>query len=351
MSRAIRAALLWTSATVLFFTASNVLAQSVADFKIVMPFELLAGEPATLGVLGSDGRLQADVQLNLSDGESLTTDVSGRAHFLAPVAAGILFVQIHNARMISATDVLRPEGADDLKIESAPRIASLDGLLKISGSGFAGDADKNQVALNGKRALVIAASPVEFVFVPPPGLQPGVAKLDLHRGDQSASAQIVLIRVTATPQNIPPGKKQEIMLRIFGTDEPISLELHNLRPEIVQFVKHGDVRLRSSGGSDNSVPVQARGLRAGEFSFAVQYVPGAQAPNLSAARDFLQAAFVRAPQSQANLLAKILKKLQGDKPNVAAARKEFAKLPMSNSPGEYEAWLRAAHEALFGIQR
>lgn len=323
-------------------------AQSAPNDKIILPLELVAGQPATLAVLGPDGRLQADVKLSLSDGEPLTTDETGRAHFLAPSAPGILFAQIQNTTIFSAADVRRQEGSDDLEIQSSPRIASLNGLIRIRGTGFAGDADRNPLRLNGQRVLILAASPAELVILAPSTVSLGAAKFDLQAGGQSASAQITLIRVTATPQQISPRKKQEITLRVFGTTEPISLDLRNLRPDVVQFPHGGDMHLKSSGGPDNSTEVHVKGLRPGKFSFAVKLAADTQPPDVSAARDFLQAAYKFAPQVALSRLAKLLKNLQSDKPSLTAVREEFSELSTGASSAQYQAFLRAAREALFG---
>ena len=52
---------------------------------IVLPPRLMAGHPATLGVLGVDGKLAAGVQVDLGNGLRVTTDRNGRALFTAPV--------------------------------------------------------------------------------------------------------------------------------------------------------------------------------------------------------------------------------------------------------------------------
>jgi hypothetical protein len=325
------------------------LAQSASSEKIVLPLDLVAGQPATVAVLASDGHVQADVKLNLSNGETLTTDESGRAHFLAPVGPEILLAQIQNTKIFAAADVRRRDDADDLRIQSAPRLASLDGLLRIRGNGFAGDADRNPLKLNGEPVLVLAASPAELVILPPATFEPGVAKFDLRAGGRIASAQITLIRVTANPQQIPPRRTKKITLRVFGTAEPVSLDLHNIRPDVVQFPHRGQIRLKTRGGPDNSVQVRAKGLRPGEFTFTVRLAGEMQPPDLASARDFLEAAYKLAPPADLSRLAKLLKNLEGGKPNLAVARKGFAKLSRG-SPGEYEALVRAAREALFGEQ-
>lgn len=332
------------------FPAAFVPAQSVRGDRIILPIELVAGEPATLGVLTPNGRVQADVKVVLSNGEMLSTDESGRAHFLAPAEPGILFARILDTEIQSACEVQRREVAEGMRIESTPRLTPLDGQVRIRGSGFEGDADRNQVNLGEERALVLAASPKELVILPPPEAEPGAAELNLKIDAKNASAQITLIRVEATPPKIPPSKRKKITLRVFGTEARVNLELQNLQPEIVQLANEGDVRLRTRGGRDNSAKIQIEGLRTGEFSFAVRLVPNLEVAGIPAAHDFLEAAQKIAPAAEKRLFEEILKKLKQKRPNASTVRGELRKLTPEGPSGDYGALIRAAQEALFGAE-
>src|SRR5690242_2156653 len=126
-------------AAALFSAVAIVPAQSVSEDRIILPIELVEGEPATLSVLMPSGHVQANVTVVLSSGEVLTTDESGRAHFLAPAELGILFAQILDTEVRSATEVQRREGDEGLRIQTAPQLTSLDGPMRIRSSGFDGD--------------------------------------------------------------------------------------------------------------------------------------------------------------------------------------------------------------------
>jgi hypothetical protein len=337
-------------AAALLFAAAIVPAQSVRGGRIILPIELVAGEPATLGVLMPNGHVQAGVKVALSNGEMLTTDESGRAHFLAPAEPGILFAQIPGTEIRSATDVQRREGTEGLRIQTAPQLTPLDGQMRIRGSGFEGDADRNQVKLGEVQTLVLAASPVDLVILPPTESEPGSAKLNLKVGAQNASAQITLIRVEVTPPNVRPGKRKRITLRVFGTEARVNLEVHNLQPAIVQFDSGDDIRLRTRGGRDNSAKVQIKGLRAGEFSFAVRLLPDIEVTGILAAHDFLEAAQKIEPAAEKNLFENILKKLKQKNPDTSAVRGELRMLPPGSPSEDYGALIRAAQEALFGTE-
>src|SRR5579863_1134030 len=53
---------------------------------IVLPPKLMAGHPATLAVLGVDGKLASGVKVDLGNEQSVTTDRTGRATFTVPAS-------------------------------------------------------------------------------------------------------------------------------------------------------------------------------------------------------------------------------------------------------------------------
>src|ERR1700730_5783654 len=58
--------------------------------SIVLPPRLVAGQPATLAVLGVDGRLADGITVELGKGQRVKTDKTGRAFFTAPTDALVL---------------------------------------------------------------------------------------------------------------------------------------------------------------------------------------------------------------------------------------------------------------------
>ena len=61
---------------------------SPAPRLIILPTKVVAGAQATLAVLDSQGRLLPNVAVELSGGQKVTTDVTGRAMFKAPDQPG-----------------------------------------------------------------------------------------------------------------------------------------------------------------------------------------------------------------------------------------------------------------------
>ena len=333
---------------ILFSLAPKLSAQAPRGAVVVLPLQLIAGKPATLGVLLPDGHVGANVKVALSSGETLTTDESGRAHFLSPAVPGILFAQALDTGVIAAVEIRAGENEPDLKIKAAPLLSPLDGKLRILGIGFNGDADRNEVTLGKQRAFILAASPAELVVLPPLGSVPGLTELDLQSAGQYAAAQITLIRVEAATPRIPPHKKGKIEIRVSGTAEPVSLEVRNLLPDVVQLAIRDEAPLRTHGGSDNSAAIEAKGLRAGDFSFSVRLSPQFQSARIPEARDFLEAARKIAPEAEKNLFEKLLNQLEKKNPDASAVRAELKKLAPAGPSGDYGALIHAAQEALFG---
>jgi hypothetical protein len=315
----------------------------------VLPLELVAGEPATLAVLSEDGRMTAGVEIVLSNGEVVTTDESGRAHFLAQPDAGILIARIPETEIRAAAHVVQQTGAKKLEIARVPAIAALKDRFAIDGNGFYGDADRNRVELDSKSAFVLAASPKELVILASSKTAPGGVQLAMSTASE-VSAEITLVDVLpGTIRNgVMPGKKGKLVLRVSGTAQPVELNVQNMSPENVQF-KHGDhERVRTKGGGDNSATIEVKGRRAGEFSYVVTLEQRPGTANVEAARNFLQAAEKLAAGDTRNRVENILTKLRRQNPDIGGARKEFAKMHDAGTTGDLQALIRGAGEALNG---
>src|SRR5689334_13993801 len=61
---------------------------------LLLPKRIVAGEPATLAVLDVNGRLTPGVGVNLSDGDLIVTNATGRALFVAPPKPGVIYATI-----------------------------------------------------------------------------------------------------------------------------------------------------------------------------------------------------------------------------------------------------------------
>src|SRR4029077_8632349 len=101
-----------------------------------------------------NGRLTPGVTVNFSNGDRYITDATGRALFVAPLNAGVIFGSIEGRGGRVAMAILSPTEASSasLEVSSVPRVASLTDRFEILGKGFCGDADANQVTVGEQAA-------------------------------------------------------------------------------------------------------------------------------------------------------------------------------------------------------
>lgn len=320
--------------------------------QIILPLELIASEPATLAVLMANGRVAPGVNVVLSSGEVVTTDESGRAHFLAPPDRGVMFARIPGTAVREAADVL-PEGSAGGSAQPAriPRLVSLANCFAIDGEGFQGDADRNRIEVSGKPILVLASSPVQLVVMPPAHALPGEADLTLVEGTKETATQVTfvdVIRSNASDGQIHRGKKASVILRALGTTEPLELDVRNLSPQVVQFQHGNEVRLQTAGGSDNSAVIQWKGKSAGTFSFAVTLESTSTGANAPVARDFLEAARKIVAPDPARGVESILEQLRANHVDGEKVRDDLQQISTQNGSEDFRALMRAARRAISG---
>lgn len=332
--------------------AGTFVAAPPAPARIVLPVELIAGEPATLAVLTSDGHIAPAVKIVLSDGQVLTTDESGRAHFLVPLQTGPLFVRIIGSEIREVADILpRQSATGDLQSVHAPAIASLGDCVAITGSGFDGDADRNNVEINGYRTFVLASSPTQLILMPPPNITPGPASLSIKKGSSEVAANLTFVSVTPvnpSAMQIRHGKQEVITLLVRGTAQPVNLEIHNLTPHVAQISHRDALLIRSTGGTENSTVIRIKGLAVGQFSYSVSIKGTSIGAGWQFARDFLQAARKMANPADERTIESILKKLQQKHVEINSLQRELRSIAASSEPSDFETLLYAAERSLGG---
>src|SRR5580704_10617694 len=100
------------SITLLFVAPKSALSQDTSSktwaVTIVLPPKLVAGRPATLAVLGVDGRLAEGIVVDLGSHSGtdvrVKTDKTGRAVFLAPTDTSVLIVKASGAAAAALID-------------------------------------------------------------------------------------------------------------------------------------------------------------------------------------------------------------------------------------------------------
>lgn len=335
------------------FPTRNLVAALAGQNRIVLPLELIAGEPATLAVLTTDGHVAPAVEIVLSSGQVLTTDESGRAHFLVPPETGPLFARLLGSGIREVVDVLpKQSSTGDLRLAQVPQIASVSDRLVISGSGFAGDADKNAVEINGKRGLALASSPAQLILMPPADTALGLARLLIARGDSEVTTDVTFVRIvpmTFSEMRIRAGREAAIHLLVQGTADPLNMEIKNLTPGVAQF-EHADTLLvRSRGGTDNWAMIRAKGLAAGQFSYSVrlQNEYSQAAPQVTI--DFLRAAQKIAKADTKKKINSILKDFQQKGASWQNLSKALQNIADSSTSADVQALIRAAERSIGGF--
>ena len=250
---------------------------------LLLPRRIVSGERATLAVLDVNGRLTPGVTVNFSNGDQFTTDATGRALFVAPLNAGVIFGSIAGRIGQVATVILTPSEAasSSMDVTSAPRVASLTDRFEILGKGFCGDADANQVTVAGQPAFVLASSPAALLVLPPPDLQPGSAAVDVSCAKRQAppfSLTLVGLALEADSSPLKPGEHRTLSVHVSGTAAKIALEARNLAPDIAELSGGNPVRASSSGGAENLGKFEVVGRKNGSFLISIRLAPSLGRP-------------------------------------------------------------------------
>jgi len=251
---------------------------------LLLPRRIVSGERATLAVLDVNGRLTPGVTVNFSNGDRLTTDVTGRALFVAPLNPGVIFGSLAGRAGRVATAVLSPSEAASTSIEvsSAPRVASLTDRFEIFGKSFCGDADANQVTIAGQRGIVLASSPTTLVVLPPPELQSGSAAVEVSCAKRQLSPAFTVtfvgLELEADSSALKPDEHRALTVRVHGTASKLALEARNLAPDIAELAGGNPVRSSSSGGAENLARFEVVGRKTGSFLISIRLVPSLGRP-------------------------------------------------------------------------
>jgi hypothetical protein len=245
---------------------------------LLLPRRIVSGERATLAVLDGYGRLTPGASVQFSNGDRFTTDVTGRALFVAPLNPGVILGSVEGRKTQVPTAVLSPLEAstESIEISSMPLVASLTDRFEIIGKGFCGDADANHVTIAGQPAFVLASSPASLIVLPPQELQPGSASVEIScakRQSRPFSATIVQLSLEADSSALKPGEHRALTVRVLGTEAKIELEAGNLAPDVAELTGGNPARTLSSGGAQNSAHFEVVGRKNGSFQISIRLIP------------------------------------------------------------------------------
>lgn len=238
---------------------------------------MISGEHATLAVLDMNGRLTPGATIQFSNGDKVTTDATGRALFVAPLSLGALYASIVGRPGRVATAILPArEAGNGAKVDLTPQIASIVDRFELTGSGFCGDADKNEVMIGGQPAFVLASSPTALTVLPSLDSAIGLTNVSVACGKQEpARFKMVFIamKLEADTSPLQPGQKRSVRVGVTGTLEKVQLEARNLAPEIAELSRGNPARALSSGGMENKAEFQVTGKARGNFLISIRLVP------------------------------------------------------------------------------
>jgi hypothetical protein len=237
----------------------------------------VSGERATLAVLDLSGRLTPGVTVNFSNGDTLTTDASGRALFVAPLNLTTIYGSITGrAVKVASTIISAAESpSNSMEVELSPRVVSLSDRLEVSGHGFCGDADANHVTMGGTAGLVIASSPAFLAVVPSPDQTPGLASVEA----QAFSVVFVNLELETSNAPLAAGEHREVTVRIKGSTAKLHLEARNLVSDVADLLGGGKtVRLLSTGGPENLAKFELIGKKNGSFVISIRLVAFPEMP-------------------------------------------------------------------------
>lgn len=310
---------------------------------IVLPPKLMAGHPATLGVLGVDGRLAAGVRVDLGSGLSVTTDRTGRALFTAPATGDYLLAKASGA---SAAALIDPaSGASEPKTVSLAPVVSLRDRFWICGAGLNSEAEADSVYINGKVAVVVAASPVCLVVLAQPnsGTGPSTVLVQAPGVDWNAATTLVSLAFAAPSPALQPGQKGKLVVRVDGSTEKLKVAVANRNPGVLRFEEGDAQTLNTSGGTINVAEIKVRAITSGDYSLSARIMP---APNVASAERFLKAAESLAPEDSRGRISGLASRLARDPNAVEKIEADLDQIASRTMAGDLRTLLDAARDSL-----
>jgi hypothetical protein len=311
--------------------------------SIVLPARLVSGQPATLAVLGVDGRLAPGIAVQIGNDQRVKTDKTGRASFTTPMGGSVL---IASAAGNSAAALVDPDVST--AAAQAPVIApvvSQPDQFPICGRGFSGDADANHVTLDGDRAFVLAASPECLTVLASPRALPGPAKIFIETpgGQWTAATTLVSLHFDPPLPPLVPDKRSKLALHVQGSDQALRILVENKTPGVLRFLRGDRQELLTSGGAQNSAAVAVQAITTGDFSFHARILAP---PDVDAGRRYLAAAVSLAPKDLQRTIRNLAERLThhpGDTQRVAHTLDEIMSTTMA---GDFRTLLESAASAL-----
>jgi hypothetical protein len=323
--------------------------QAATPRTIVFPQKVVAGAAATLAVLDSAGRMLPDAVVELSGGQKVTTDATGRALFTVPGEPGVLTARIPGHDASASTPIVKsadPEPQSSVESPSAvvrvlavPHFISLHDRFAVEGAGFRGEADANRVFLSDQTCLVLASSPVSLVVLP--GLHIPIGPINLHVSVAGHDAGLhpvvmVLLEFSGPPEAPSVGAQGKLSVRVRGASERLAVEVRNASPEIIQLSRGNVERVTTSGGERNAAEIEAKFLTSGDYTLTARLIPtDSGLPDLEAARQKLVSARALATGNWAARADRVIRQIDRAPQDIAEIRAELERMLDDKPSGEF----------------
>jgi hypothetical protein len=303
----------------------------------------MASHPATLAVLGVDGKLAAGAMVTLGDGQTLTTDRTGRAVFTVPASGDFLLAK--GAGSSAAALIDTATGASEPKDTTLPPFVSTRDRFWICSPSLRGDADADSVHINDEPALVLAASPECLVALPSQKVTPGPAKISVESpGAQvTASTTLVSLDFDAPQLALLPEAKSRLNVRVHGSDQKLGIMVENETPGVLRFMRGDTQELLTTGGPQNGAALEVRAIRAGDYSFRARLLPPT---DLVIAQRYLRAALPLAPEDLQRTIQGFSRRLERHPGDSQVVRARLGVILRQTIGGDFRTLLNCAWESL-----
>jgi hypothetical protein len=294
-------------------------------------------------VLGVDGKLAPGVTVDLSDGDKVTTDRTGRALFTAPATGDYLLARASGSA--AATLIDPAAGTSEPSNVTLPAIVSVRDRFWICAGSLQGRADANTVQIDDNPALVLAASPECIVVLAGQHAKPGMASLSIETPGVrwTASTTLVSLEFEAPNPALLPGQKGRLKVDARGSNERLGIVVSNRTPGVLRFLQGDSREIVTSGSGDNGVEIPVKAVTSGDFSFSARLLDSPSAP---VAERYLLAAETVAPgdlRGEAKSLASTLEHHPRDAERVRA---DVQRIIRETIEGDFRTLLEAAQDAL-----
>jgi len=205
------------------------------------------------------------------------------------------------------------------------------------------------VRINGKAAVVLAASPVCVVVLAELNSGTGPASILVQAPGVQWTAATTLVSLEFGPPRpaLQPGQKGQIAVRVDGTSQKLRLVVEDRSPGVLRFEggdaradARGDARrVATSGGPANIAEIKVQAITSGDYSLRARLVP---TPDPRTAERFLAAAESLAPEDSRRKVSELASRLAhkpSDLENVEVALDKIATQTMT---GDFRTLLDAA---------